>query len=805
VSMCGGAALMPGAKELGRAGTVTSLAPGATSNYTSVAASNAPTPGAGGEAGPHKIARAQVSNSVAGCILRVDRAQFGSKDDASVYKWAADQLQEQRGALTLKGSLAEKYRLVTVVAFNARTLDVEAISGILHGDRQLHRRLVNTLLKAIHSEAEFHITFDSADEAIEELSLVGEEDDSERVRVELSYSKGGQACEAGVQDRDELTQIVCKDSTYVKPKDIRRIWSKFTEDDVDDPVTLTIRSQAPHVADVEVVKRSVEQAGIIATLLPSWQEMLAAKELQQSGSSANGFFQRRDGFFKVRCTLVKTLLQHGWELRHEAFLSSAEALHRHLQPATGKKLKKLFEKKEDADLREELLLAQLEVLVAAWDAVPRLVKEDRPRMLQALFAPSGDYPVLPAMLDGLRVADKRWQAQRQEAGQDGNVPMPPELLHFFERVHPEDMEGSKGGEHSVLWISKAWQEQAEDKEVQKILDEFADYYRKAEAYWKSRVAHAKEKLDETQSKFEQMVDNEEIKVVMVGSKDDLKKVHNLLDKTLKLTRECRVGDSGAVRPGMKLVLDQGAVQERFKTATPEQIHARFMEMQYSINKGVLRLLFSSESSATQGKDMDKVLKDFEALMRVVKKAATAFPDSVLSEVQSLNEKLLESKLRMKDQEARHKLHVQEEELKQAMTVATMRLQTAERKKKEVEDQNEKLTVEKDKLAKEKAVAERRKRDTEEKYNDALQVNQINFSEKEELKREKEELKREKDELGEKTKHLEEEKKLWVEQKKKMGACLATVDGFLQQQESSAEASSGHLQKMRGLINTVTHW
>ena len=82
----------------------------------------------------------------------MEASEYGSKDDSSTYQWAARQIHllsdagqqfrpvakfshdgldpsSPEDSVQLQTSAAEKYRTLTVVAFNARTTGVDGVAG----------------------------------------------------------------------------------------------------------------------------------------------------------------------------------------------------------------------------------------------------------------------------------------------------------------------------------------------------------------------------------------------------------------------------------------------------------------------------------------------------------------------------------------------------------------------------------------------------------------------------------------------------------------------------------------------------
>jgi len=231
-----------------------------------------------------------------------------------------------------------------------------------------------------------------------------------------------------------------------------------------------------------------------------------------------------------------------------------------------------------------------------------------------------------------------------------------------------------------------------------VLKEFADAYRKAERYWNKCAEGAKKILDQALKQLDEVVEKEVISAVMVSNKDELVRLHKKLNRNMVLTED--YDGSEMVPKGRKLFLDQGDVSEIFNGKNFHYIHTQFVkELSKKITKQrALRLLFTSNVDDTKGKKIEtQAMKEFEKMMRAVKKASVCFPETVKVKLDSLSDKLNDSKLRMKDQFAKQKLHIQEEELKKAMEFAELKLQQAESKMQAVEEQNGVLKDEKTRI------------------------------------------------------------------------------------------------------------
>ncbi|CAE8694851.1 unnamed protein product, partial [Polarella glacialis] len=641
--------------------------------------------------------RPRIVDGEIGIAFTLEEADYGSKDDPFIYQWAADLINQLQDRVASQASFAEKYRALTVVAYNARTSGVDGVAGILRADACLHLSLLNSLLKPIRNEKDLRIQYDSIDEATDELELDLGGDDGRAfsngiVKVVAFTEEDCMAAAAGIRPGDELLHLEIfgeEDIVNIitRPSAIRE---KLSDLECEDGVAFVFRCQASKAVDNQVVKKAVDQAAIIATLLPSWDEISPGQD-GGGKSSLEDDLLYGTGFFLTRCALVETLLTAGWELTHDDFTDEALTLHQHLQAAPKAELEKRFPGKENQHLREEVLIAQLEVLVSAWRYTPRIIKEDRAKVLRSLFRPDVE---LAAMQDGLNVLYERWwDLTKQSGNNDLNIEMPARLVSFFEEVQPQDDEGTRGGERSVHWISKAWLGQKEQlKAVKRILSDFDDKFQQAETFWNNRVQGAEKKLEDAQSALKSAVDADEVKVVLASSKEDLAFVKGMLTSDgLVLKEDFQIRDSAVVPKGHSLVCSQGAVADHFKTTKLPTIHAKLTEM---YKGGELRLLFSSGGYGVQQEDATKAIKELEKLMDMAKTAGQAFPNSVKLVLDSLSERLYKGQLQVRDQEAKRNLRVQEQELQETMRVANNRLTAVEMKKNKVEEQNKMLQQEK---------------------------------------------------------------------------------------------------------------
>eukprot|EP00913_Durusdinium_trenchii_P000836 g778.t1 len=148
-------------------------------------------------------------------------------------------------------------------------------------------------------------------------------------------------------------------------------------------MTLLFRSPERIPVDSGVQKVLVAEAGLVAHLLPTWEEgggggpgmdmeMREGKDLLQlrglpgslggeisrpedygaepagPKSAIAARLLRHDEFFRLKCSLVTSLLQQGWELRYAGFADSAMMLHQQLDALTRDTFRARFPSLDDA-------------------------------------------------------------------------------------------------------------------------------------------------------------------------------------------------------------------------------------------------------------------------------------------------------------------------------------------------------------------------------------------------------------------------------------------------------------------------
>lgn len=687
-----------------------------------------------------------------GETFMLQQAEYGSKDDPSIYRWVAELIRKRRDVMALKASLAEKYRIAIVVAYNARTLNVPEVSGILYKNSGLHLRILKSLSQALNSkQLTIRVEYDLFDEMTEELTFT--ENEKGGMMVSL-FAEDGIAWSSGVREKDTLLQMEVfewdRSIVYMKPDEISKRLKKG-EAGID-RIVLLIRSQTENVVDGDVRRIAVNQAEIMATLLPSWAEIEETDTIKETHSDV----LREDGFFKIKCSLVSSLIEHGFFLQHDEFVGAARELHERLDVATASRLENLiFPGAINADLRLELLICQLRVLTTSWSAMPTLTKEDDPKSVRELFRAKHE---LQAILDAVEIVFKRWE--KETGGLDKTegkpVEMPEELQFFLENFPPADSEATSRAGTTTFWITKAFSEETvEYSDVQAIVGSFTKMYRSAERYWIRRVDGAAARLDKAQHALEGETQGaESVKIVLIASENDLRKVKDLMNPDLKLKQSCVLGgDNPEIPSGAKLLI-QGTVKEHFSNkgqqgqpVKPQDVYSGLMELGKGVNAAhELRLLFSTDAYAEKQAAALMAVEELGELITAIQKAAVAFPDSIGETYEELKQRHHKGQLQVKDQESKRNLKVQQKELADTMRVANNRLAI-------VEGQKQRLEGEKDQLLKDKQSLEGQKEQL--------------LKDKQGLEGEKEQLLKDKDILRDENAAVEIEKSQIEQQKRQI--------------------------------------
>jgi len=618
-------------------------------------------------------------------VMTVERADTGCHDDPPLYTWAAEEIQRRTQANAVRASLSEKCRAAMTVAFNCRS-----VGGGWVLDGELHLRMIRLLASLVLGYREAEVRFDSLEELLEELRL-GPAEATRPLVVQAVDSAAGGAAHAGVHPGDEVVELEVdrdgsKDCVIRSAKEMRRALGTTPGGGAaavaQQPLALLFRSPAPVPVDSGILKVLVGQAGIVAQIMPSWEEILGPMpELSRGQASGNwaaasARLLRHNEFFRLKCSLVTSLLQHGWEIKYDAFAESAMTLHQHFQVLTREDFRARFPGKDDASrqLCQQLLVAQLDVLTASWAAVPKAVKEHQPAKLRKLFRHNVE---LVAMHDAVEIVYRTWRKQTQAS--DVLVEMPGELQRFLERVSPTHSVDAG----STTWIRQAWwgaEHKDEYSVVQKVLEHFSTIYADTEQYWMTKLEGAAKNMEATQEQLEKALDSADMRVALVPADKmakELKRIQGILsaDK-LVLKKDLKVGDSDTVLQGMRL-LRRGQVSEHFGADVGNsEVHRRLAELAPGDGTD-LRLLFGGGDYDKARAQAIEAIEDLGSTIRVVKTAAAAFPSTVAVQCHELLDMHHKGEMRAVLQENKHRIQVQQKEAQEMVRTANIKLVMAE--------------------------------------------------------------------------------------------------------------------------------
>ncbi|CAE7339832.1 unnamed protein product, partial [Symbiodinium necroappetens] len=607
-----------------------------------------------GEEDKEVAAKPQLLEESVGTSFLVEASEYGSKDDS----------------VQLQTSAAEKYRTLTVVAFNARTTGVDGVAGILQSDPDLYVRVLSSLLHPIRNQKDIRVEYECLGDLLMEVVFSPDTDsdvDPVKILAWENKEEGTIARSSGLQIGDELLEIELLDD---REKD-----SSGT------------------------VKKAVSQAEDIATLLPTWKEIAdSGRRSLQEGDYAElkDAILSRTFLFRAKCDMALSLMSAGLNLLYDDFIPSALELHQHFSPAPDSILFTYFPGREYAELREELVIAQLEVLTSLWRNLPRIVKEDMPETIRKLFRPDIE---LELMKDGVLVLMRRWESGR-EVNQSMPEPAEP-LVNFFAAFKPS-YEETQARELSMLWITRAWHGQLiQQQGVQSLIADISRHYEAAEYFWEHKaktgggwVKEALDRAEDAQRKLEEAVKKEQIRVLLCNSVSDLEFVKSKLrPENLMLKEDCKIGISN-VPKGKCLIWSQGAVAEHFKTLTSPDFPKIHDELPKLYKGKEVRLLFSGRYFDTQHEEAQQALDSLQHYISLARPAGEAFP-AVKQILHERSETLHKSQLFKKDQEAKRasaegKLLLKEKELQETMRVAERRLIEVEREKQIIAKKNQEL-------------------------------------------------------------------------------------------------------------------
>jgi len=363
-------------------------------------------------------------------------------------------------------------------------------------------------------------------------------------------------------------------------------------------------------------------------------------------------------------------------------------IHQHLDALTRDALRARFPGTDEAakQLREGLLSEQMDVLTAAWAAVPRAVKEQQPESLRKLFRHDVE---LVAMHDAVDAAYKAWTAQTRDS--IAIVEMPGALQRFVERVRPPYSVEAKS--LSSSWILRAWfgqEHQREYESVQRIVSHFTEIYENTEQYWVHKLEGAATRMEKTQEQLEKALESADMRIALIpsnGAAEELKRIQMLLDpEKLVLKSDLQLGDQAdaqLIPAGLKLVR-RGQVFDRFKSKVDNaELHRRLPELAPADGSD-LRLLFGGDDYNQARSQAIEAIGELGAIIRVVKTASDAFPDVAL-QCQELLDKHHKGELRAVTQENKRRIQIQEKEAEEMVRTANIRLMLAENQKKAAEE------------------------------------------------------------------------------------------------------------------------
>lgn len=736
-------------------------------------------------------------------VLTVERADVGCHDDPPLYTWAAEEIQRRKQANMVRASLSEKCRVAMTVAFNSRS-----VGGSWVLDGELHLRMIRLLASLVSGYREAEVHFDCLEELLEELRLSPAEATRPLVVQAVDSTTGG-AASAGVQPGDEVVELEVdrdgsRDCVVRSAKEMRRALAVLPGGGApaaaQQPLALLFRSPAPVSVDSGILKVLVGQAGIVAQIMPSWDEILGPMPELSRGSASENWaaasarLLRHNEFFRLKCSLVTSLLQHGWEIKYDAFAESAMTLHQHFQVLTRDGFRARFPGKDDASrqLCQQLLVAQLDVLTASWAAVPKAVKEHQPDKLRKLFRHNVE---LVAMHDAVEIVYRTWCKQTQAS--DALVEMPGELQRFLQRVTPTHSVDAG----STTWIRQAWwgaEHKDEYNLVQKILDYFSKIYVETEQYWMSKLDGAAQNMEATQEQLEKALDSADMRVALVPADrmtKELKRIQGILsaDK-LVLKKDLKVGDSDTVKQGMRL-LRRGQVSEHFGADVGNsEVHQRLAELAPGDGTD-LRLLFGGGDYDKARAQAIEAIEDLGSTIRVVKTAAAAFPNTVAVQCQELLDMHHKGEMRAVLQENKHRIQVQQKEAQEMVRTANIKLTMAEEQKRSA---MEKLKE----AEEERAMAEDEKKKVQQTADAWWENLQLVGKEKQKLESDKRALEAAMSAVERDKDRLESEKLEWTKVQSILELEKSQLQKDIERAREDAQSLKASAQKWQGTLQTA---
>eukprot|EP00933_Yihiella_yeosuensis_P031886 TRINITY_DN2548_c0_g1_i3.p1 TRINITY_DN2548_c0_g1~~TRINITY_DN2548_c0_g1_i3.p1 ORF type:complete len:1292 (-),score=313.47 TRINITY_DN2548_c0_g1_i3:163-3726(-) len=787
------------------------------------------------ETGPGAGVKAiKVSADSDPLVLTPELADIGSQDDPPLYSWAAEEIRRRAEANLVRASLAEKCRMAIVTGFNARAGRMKT-GGMMICSRELHLRMLRQFSMLALGYQEIEVQFDSAEEISEELRFCSTNgDDSQPLIVQVVETDDGQAAAAGIQAGDEVVEIEVdrngnRDSLHRSPKEMREVLGLLSTPKMSSakstatvtstvsavigdrsrkkhsspPVSLLLRSASRFSIDSAVQNVFVSQAALVAQLLPSWEEIARPEdsrgEAPSSRAAAAARLLRHDEFFRLKCSLVTSLLQRGWELKYTAFAESAMLIHRHLDALHRDGLKSRFPGSDDAAklLREGLLAEQLDALTASWESMPRAVKELQPQALRKLFRHDVE---LVAMHDSVDAAYKTWREKARD--ESVIVEMPGALQRFVERVRPPYATSSET--LSTAWLLRAWFGPTLVKEyesVQRIVNNFTEIYEATEQYWLKKLGGAATHMEKTQEQLERALEMADMRVALIpsaGAAEELQNLQSVLSPDLTLEADLSLGDQ-LIPKGLKLVL-RGQVLNYFQADIKNsELHRRLPELADNLATSDLRLLFGGDDYSRARAEAAGAIGELGAIIRVVKTASAAFPDTVLKQCQELLGKHHKGELRAVTQDNKRRIQIQEKEAEEMVRTANIKLSLAEAQRRAAEGQLKEAEEE-------RVLAEVAKNDAQKRADQWWDNLQAMAREKEMLQSEKGNLESEKLEWTKVQSLMEIEKtelqadiEKAKDERRKLEQAADKWHKTLQTVKAQAEEKEAHLKEIQAII------
>eukprot|EP00929_Paragymnodinium_shiwhaense_P046099 TRINITY_DN2348_c0_g1_i1.p1 TRINITY_DN2348_c0_g1~~TRINITY_DN2348_c0_g1_i1.p1 ORF type:complete len:1966 (+),score=441.04 TRINITY_DN2348_c0_g1_i1:63-5900(+) len=306
-----------------------------------------------------------------GTVFKLEKPSFMTEDDNDVYQWAAAQVEEGRSSLMKRESLAEKFKILTVVGYNARS-KLKGVAGVLQRNDDLHLRLLHALGRSINEDVDIPVLYEGhnipayqqvqTEIYLETVSrpqgkvsvFIRAEEKEFAKRQQLGVKKGIKGAgepllteqlsgdKKETHEKHELVSVLALDdfsqvkAVYATPRRIieglglHQLHGKDAEKPVvkAKSLILVFRAAGRRQLFPEVTKMAVTNAQYIVPCLPNWEEI--CRHIDISGPWQ---VLKAGSMFKSKMSLCRRLLSLGWEKRHKDFASCALKLHRALNVA----------------------------------------------------------------------------------------------------------------------------------------------------------------------------------------------------------------------------------------------------------------------------------------------------------------------------------------------------------------------------------------------------------------------------------------------------------------------------------------